>query len=127
MLVAPGYRRRYELWLAKVQETAKAYGLSEVDVLNCLHLLTYNKNGHNVRDLMSWVEVHQFIDTARHDFKIEELTKDLWLEFIDNGHCGLCGNSGKIFVETKTNAGISVCANGFCICPNGRLMKGDRK
>lgn len=39
---------------------------------------------------------------------------DLWLEFVVDGRCGLCGNSGRIVVG-------GLC--GFCICPNGRELK----
>lgn len=51
---------------------------------------------------------------------------DLWLnEFIRNGSCCICGDSGMIdtrnviFNEFGEECGAEV----FCICPNGRELK----
>lgn len=50
---------------------------------------------------------------------------DLWVEFVNENMCGLCGNSGAI--DTRQTA-ISFAGYNFggvfyCICPNGRAYK----
>jgi len=58
--------------------------------------------------------------------KIGGYMSDLWLEYAAHGHCGLCGNTGV--VNTLENAitpnGTHVGVKAFCICPNGRALKG---
>lgn len=51
--------------------------------------------------------------------------KDLWLEFVEEYFCGLCGNQGYIPERIiKTPAGkILHCQKKECICPNGREIK----
>jgi len=50
---------------------------------------------------------------------------DLWYEeFMNNSHCSLCGNSGKIDTRgVTTAAGLAVGKISYCICPNGRAWK----
>jgi hypothetical protein len=51
----------------------------------------------------------------------------LWLdEFLsENGHCGLCGNTGKIDTKGKmtTPSGAKCGIKAWCICPNGRGLR----
>lgn len=61
--------------------------------------------------------------------------EDWWLEFesgpLTHGAgfeytvCGLCGNSGRInILKIKAPCGQEVKgAQGYCICPNGRILK----
>lgn len=57
------------------------------------------------------------------DSRFEEA--NLWLEFVNNHHCGLCGNSGTIDTRghVMTPAGIRVGVRRYCICPNGRALR----
>lgn len=49
---------------------------------------------------------------------------ELWQEFITNGLCGLCGNSGVIVTTgLRSSAGYPCGTIKYCICPNGRKMK----
>lgn len=49
---------------------------------------------------------------------------ELWLEFIVEGLCGLCANTGKITHTVSSSAGNSISLyNRHCICPNGRAIK----
>lgn len=44
---------------------------------------------------------------------------------IPHGHCSLCGNSGIVDTRgVETAAGVPVGGRFFCLCPNGRAMKG---
>ena len=50
--------------------------------------------------------------------------QELWLEFVNRNHCGLCGNTG--YVDTRgvcTPAGLEVGVRRPCICPNGRAIR----
>lgn len=50
--------------------------------------------------------------------------QELWLEFIVDGHCSLCGNKGVIdTLGMTTPAGKDVGSLHYCICPNGRALK----
>jgi hypothetical protein len=51
---------------------------------------------------------------------------NFWLsEFVVDGHCGLCGNTGRISTTGRaiTPAGFHCGANFACICPNGRAIR----
>lgn len=49
---------------------------------------------------------------------------DLWLEYVNNGLCGLCGNSGTLNTHgVKSAAGFPCGVKLPCICPNGRALK----
>lgn len=52
---------------------------------------------------------------------------NLWFdEFVShNGHCMLCGNSGKINTVGRvfTATGVECGGEALCICPNGRTIK----
>ena len=52
----------------------------------------------------------------------EPPARELWLEFLVDGRCGLCGNLGVI----DTTATIEGGGKFYCICPNGRAAKLDR-
>jgi len=46
---------------------------------------------------------------------------DFWYEnYLNNGACGLCGNSGVIETTVRTAAGVSCGGRFWCVCPNGR-------
>ena len=51
--------------------------------------------------------------------------EQLWFsEFLVNGCCGLCGNSG--YIDTtgiKTPRGKETGGRFACICPTGRIIK----
>lgn len=52
---------------------------------------------------------------------------DFWhAEYADTGFCCLCGNAGVIDTRGKvsTAAGHACGDLVWCICPNGRAMKG---
>lgn len=53
---------------------------------------------------------------------------EVWLEFINHDHCGLCGNTGVIDTRSTvvTNAGVKCGVRAYCICLNGRAMKEQR-
>lgn len=50
---------------------------------------------------------------------------EVWLEFVRQNLCGLCGNTGIIDTrETAVSPAGVHCGDRFhCICPNGRAMK----
>ncbi len=50
---------------------------------------------------------------------------ELWLEFVNKDHCGLCGNHGTVNTcgNTRTPAGLEVGVKRPCICPNGRSVR----
>lgn len=48
---------------------------------------------------------------------------ELWLEFVNKGLCGLCGNSGMVNTDVSTRAGVKCGVSRPCICPNGRILK----
>lgn len=62
---------------------------------------------------------------------IEEILAEVWEnEFIRNGLCMLCGNSGVI--DTRCSEGVTMVTGprgqncegvAHCICPNGRRRK----
>ena len=52
----------------------------------------------------------------------------LWMEFLNDGHCGMCGNTGIInTIGIATPAGYSCGVKAYCICPNGRCLKKQSK
>ena len=52
-------------------------------------------------------------------------SNDLWLEYLNAGACGLCGQSGKVDTRgrVKSPAGEECGVLRYCICPNGRWLK----
>lgn len=62
-----------------------------------------------------------------HATKIEKTKRDdLWMEFMANDVCGLCGNKGLIRehqVTTPFKDEVVDVPEHFCICPNGRTLK----
>lgn len=60
------------------------------------------------------------------EYEFKDMLSRLWLdEFVQNGACCICGNSGVIDTRNVmfTPAGKHCGAEAFCICPNGRNMK----
>ena len=50
---------------------------------------------------------------------------DFWLaNFLSNGLCGLCGNSGTVNTTGRAVSAAGVHSGGkfFCLCPNGRAL-----
>lgn len=48
--------------------------------------------------------------------------------YVRDGHCSLCGNHGIIDTTgTRTPAGLEVGAWHYCICPNGQVMREQRR
>ncbi len=56
----------------------------------------------------------------------KEAGEELWLEFLTPENlCGLCGQHGIIDTRPlglRTNGGVPVSHQGYCICPNGRAL-----
>lgn len=55
----------------------------------------------------------------------DQAIEDVWaMEFVRNGLCGLCGNTGVIdTIKTAvSHAGVHCGDRFFCICPSGRAM-----
>lgn len=50
---------------------------------------------------------------------------DFWLEnYARDGHCGLCGNRGRIDTRgMKTSSGIECGGRFICLCPNGQAIR----
>lgn len=73
-------------------------------------------------------------EVLAHDAAMREAAREsesLWMEFLVEGLCGLCGNSGITeAIESETPAGRTLYLSPRpCICPNGRaiiLWKADR-
>lgn len=53
-----------------------------------------------------------------------EITDYWYKHYLNNGHCSLCGNSGRVNTTgVRTNAGVLVGMINFCICPNGQAWR----
>jgi hypothetical protein len=51
---------------------------------------------------------------------------DYWLKYytVDSSTlCQLCANTGVLFINTFSPAGVLVRGKQFCICPNGQAMR----
>ena len=49
---------------------------------------------------------------------------EAWLEFLVDGLCGLCANTGIIDKKSVSPAGVKIhLKDAYCICPNGRALK----
>lgn len=54
---------------------------------------------------------------------------DLWLEYSEHGMCGLCGNTGVLNTLRSARMAVDgrhVGVKAYCICPNGRALKGNK-
>ena len=60
------------------------------------------------------------------NLKVDKTLTDYWANnFVNQGHCSLCGNTGRIdtIASAITAAGLRVGRINYCICPNGQLMR----
>jgi hypothetical protein len=56
--------------------------------------------------------------------RTEETPMELWLEFLSNNLCSLCGQTGVIDTRgIRTPAHVECGGLHYCICPNGRALK----
>lgn len=76
--------------------------------------------------LLTWnCQLFKMVDDGKRRASVVEApTDELWLEFIVDNLCSLCGNKGVIDTHgIRTPANYECGALHYCICPNGRALK----